>query len=59
MAMSRKHYREVVTILRAVAMPEYIRELLVQLFIDFFKRDNPRFDKELFRYEVMREDGKP
>lgn len=55
MSMSRKHYREVVTILRSVAMRESTRRLLAELLADMFQRDNSRFDRNLFMYEVMQD----
>ena len=46
--MTKKHYIEIADILKNTEMPSDILKTLVMDFSDFFERDNPNFNSELF-----------
>lgn len=50
--MSRKHYKEVADILKNTDMPLEVQNNLIMDFSDFFERDNPNFNSELFEKAV-------
>ena len=50
MSMSRKHYEEIALILSA----SNIEDKDMQTLSDYFKMDNPRFDKQRFTQAVFK-----
>ena len=50
--MTRKDYIKVAEILKS----HFANDNLIDSFCDFFKSDNPRFDRERFRNAIINED---
>jgi len=46
--LSRKYYKEIALIIKKVKATEEVKTELINLFSDYFIRDNPNFDEEKF-----------
>lgn len=51
--MTRKDYTKIAEILKS---HNFVDDNLIDSFCDFFKSDNPRFDRERFRNAIINED---
>ena len=51
--ITKKHYIEIADILKNTEMPSDTLKTLVMDFSDFFERDNPNFNSELFEKAVI------
>lgn len=47
--ITKKHYNEIALLLRVSIENEMVRAKVVKMFCDYFKKDNPRFDRDRFQ----------